>query len=280
MGGYNKDIIELNMVSPHADYPRVNKTQWSRQSTCNETEFKAVAADIQSSLEAKTKGQDGLEAPRVTRAAFHSSATYRAAGGPTALGGPNGGWLLFAQELGFPENAGIDEVVSPLKVIMRKHPCITFADLVTFAGAIATEYAGGPAIAWIPGRRDALQPTPELAVATLLPDGSFNAAGVMFWGTNIGLSARDMVVFVGGGHTAGAANFENSGWNGSFTPDLDQWPTQAKNRWFTDLVNLDWEPSTVSLSRRLQYIPKAAPELIGENGGPIIRSASLAVVSA
>lgn len=271
LGGYKEDIFALKLVDSNANTRTLPSVSWGGKSSCNVMGFKAVATTILSSLEAKTNGASGLEAPRAARAAFHAAATYRPAGGATALGGPNGGWLRFSKEVGFPENTGIDEVVEVLQDMMQQHPCITFADLITFAGVIAIEFAGGPAIAWMPGRRDALHPSPTLPVATSLPDGAFNAAGVMYWGTNLGLSAREMVVFVGGGHTFGAANFKNSGWNGSFTTDKDMWPTGPKNRWFIDLVTLDWQPEHVPYSNRLQFIPKGASHLIGENGGPIIR---------
>lgn len=273
MGGYNKDILALQLVNQNATHANSTAARWSQPSTCKATEFQAVAAAVLSSLQAEdAKEGAGLEAPTTARAAFHSSATYRAAGGPTALGGPNGGWLQFERESSFPENAGLGDTVSRLKVIREQHPCITFADLVTFVGAIATEFAGGPAIAWIPGRRDALQPSPELVVSVSLPDGAFNAAAIMFYFTNMGLSARDMVAFIGGGHTSGAATVQNSGWNGSFSVLKDKWPPiGSKNQWFTNLVTLDWSPVTVDWSGRLQFIPKGARDLIGENGGPIIR---------
>lgn len=267
-GGYSKDLSMLNMTNTTQAAP-----QYSRPSNCTPAEYTAIVANIVGLLEKRAKDPTagGLEAPRTVRAAFHSAATYRANAGPNSVGGSNGGWIQFKNEVEFPENAGIEEPVDTLLELRQNHTCITFADLVMLAGAVAQEWSGGPAIAWMPGRRDALKPLPGVAVSASLPDGTFGGSAIMYWLTNMGLSARDGVAFIGGGHSAGAANFENSGWNGSFSPDLDRWPEVNKNRYFTHLINLDWEPSPVTLSGRQQFMPKPAPGLMGENGGPIIR---------
>lgn len=41
--------------------------------------------------------------------------------------------------------------------------------------------------------------------------------------TILGLTVREQVIFLGGGHSFGGATLDGSGWNGSFTGS-DSWP--------------------------------------------------------
>lgn len=237
----------------------VKGVRFSEPSSCTTSEFEAIAGQIQRDY------TDGIvDGPGSNRLLFHSSATFSAAGGAEGLGGVNGGWLQFPQNLAFPANSGLEDTVTYIKNLVKKYSCITFADAATLNGAIVTEAAGGPAVAWMPGRRDASK-TPENPVITSrLPDGSYNTAGVVSFYTQMGLTDREMAVFNGGGHSLGGCHSENSGWNGSFTPASDRFPS-PKNLYFIQTFEGEWTPMAVlnSTRVRIQYM------LVDEDGTPV-----------
>jgi hypothetical protein len=208
---------------------------YSPPSNCTPEEYNKISDFI---IDLWKEGE--LEAPKANRLAFHSAATYASSAGPGALGGPNGGWFKFPQNAEFEGNVGLSDTISALIKLTKEHPCITFADAVFFASAVLTEAAGGPPIAWIPGRRDAISTTmgptsPPLAAR--LPDASFASSAVQYFYTQMGLSSREMVALNGGGHSFGAADVSASGWNGSFTQAADVWPS-PKNLYFIQSFNV------------------------------------------
>lgn len=70
----------------------------------------------------------------------------------------------------------------------------------------------GPAVAWHPGRRDALSPGPlTVPFSARLPDGNFAAAGVLYNFLNYGLTVREAVALIGGGHSFGGADPTTTG---------------------------------------------------------------------
>lgn len=229
---------------------------FSSPSTCTADEFDAIAQQIQQDY-----ANEIVDGPGSNRALFHSAATFIASSG--GYGGVDGAWLNFQKNLEFPANAGLDDTISYIQNLVKKYPCITFADAITLNGVIVTEAAGGPAIAWMPGRRDASK-TPENPVITArLPDGSYTTAAVVSFYTQMGLTDREMTILNGGGHSLGGCHPENSGWNGSFTYASDRFPT-PKNLYFVQTFEDTWVPQTVLNSTRLriQYI------LLNENGNP------------
>ena len=251
-------------------YQTPKQVQFSTPSICTAMQYKDIATKIRELWETEE-----LECPKANRLAFHAPATFTAAGGPAALGGPNGGWFQFPSNFDFKENSGLQDTVIALKKVKEEFPCITFADVVFFAGAILTEAPGGPAIAWIPGRQDALSPgstSPPLAAR--LPDGSFTIAAVNYFYTQLGLSPRELVALNGGGHSFGAADLEGSGWNGTFTPAADFWPSPL-NTYFIQSFELEWEPVMVRSKNgeRIQYVISAgqAVDPYTEEGTAIIR---------
>lgn len=242
---------------------------FSEPSSCTKTEFKAIADKIQQDY------ADGIvDGPGSNRLLFHSTATFSAAGGAGGLGGVNGGWLQFPQNLEFPANNGLADTVTYIKDLVKNYSCITFADAATLNGAIVTEAAGGPAIAWMPGRRDASKTPENPVITTRLPDGSYNTAGVVSFYTQMGLTDREMAVFNGGGHSLGGCHPENSGWNGSFTPASDRFPS-PKNLYFIQTFEGEWTPMAVrnSTQLRIQYAlvdPEGSP-VTDADGNRIIR---------
>ena len=161
--------------------------------------------------------------------------------GAGAIGGVNGGWIRFQNNLDFAENAGLQGAVAYLKALVEEYPCITFADAIVFVGVIMTEASGGPAVAFMPGRLDADKTPQNPLIAARLPDATFTSSGVVYFYTQMGLTDREIAVINGGGHSIGGASPKNSGWNGSFTPTGDFWPT-PKNLYFVQTFEENWVP--------------------------------------
>jgi cytochrome c peroxidase len=198
-------------------------------SQCSHAEFDAIARMFNDT-------DLGLEHPAALRVAFHTCGTFTSLG---ETGGCDGAWLRFGPDADAVPNTGLAEHVQVLEKVKAAHPCITYADLYTFAGSVATELAGGPAIVWHPGRVDALGHGPSApSFSSRIPEANINAPALGYYATQSGLSPREMVALVGGGHSIGAASTENSGWNMVFVQG-DAWPTPG-NRYFKDLVERQW----------------------------------------
>lgn len=257
-------------AAANAKAPQAQQPQFGPPSSCSPDEYRAFAQKVAAAI------RDGtLQAPKLARLGFHASFTYSPY---STFGGPNGAWIGFPHELSFPENAGLPETVAAVKALKAQHPGLTLADALTFAGVISIEVAGGPAICWMPGRRDAVRhdATGAVALAARMPDGALNAVGVASAFANAGLSARDAVALIGGGHSFGAMDVTGSGWDGCFTPAGDSFHAST-NRYFIDLATLEWEPTTVEATGRLQYVPKpgqAKAVYKAEDGTAVVRMPS------
>lgn len=253
-----------------SDYPLNNvdgqlqgtDVRFSAPSNCSKEEFDAISEKVLSDFAAGNVGT----APN-NRNIFHAAGTYSAVAGPNALGGVNGGWIRFQNNLAFAENAGLQKAVAYLETLVEAYPCITFADAIVFVGVIMTEAAGGPAVAFMPGRRDADKTPQNPLIATRLPDGTFTSSGVVYFYTQMGLTDREIAVINGGGHSIGGASPKNSGWNGSFTPTGDFWPT-PKNLYFVQTFEENWVPQITNQESdkaiRVQYV------LVDENNEPVL----------
>ena len=196
---------------------------------CSNAEYATIAAMFNDTDLA-------LEKPAALRLAFHTCGTFTSLG---ATGGCDGAWIRSGPDADAVPNSGLGEHVGVLEKVKEKHPCITYADLYTFAGSVAPELAGGPPIAWLPGRLDAAGPGPSApSFSSRLPEANINAPALGYYATQMGISPREMVALVGGGHSIGAASTENSGWNLVFV-EGDAWPTPP-NRYFADLVERQW----------------------------------------
>eukprot|EP00878_Enallax_costatus_P011187 GHUV01011681.1.p1 GENE.GHUV01011681.1~~GHUV01011681.1.p1 ORF type:complete len:233 (+),score=37.77 GHUV01011681.1:271-969(+) len=164
-----------------------------------------------------------ISPPTLNRLGFHSVQIATA----VARGhGANGGFHQFESEYKHPGNNGLQEDVEfLLKLRSDRFPGITYADLFSLVGSLGPELAGGPPIAWYPGRLDTTGPAPHNPpLSANLPDGMLNATGIQQgWESYLGLTIREQVIFLGGGHSFGGAEVDASGWNGSFTGS-DEWP--------------------------------------------------------
>jgi catalase (peroxidase I) len=114
---------------------------------CTADKYNSLAQDIKALVANET-----LSAPTLFRLGFHHCNIGTAFG----LGyGCNGGWLHYDVDAQAGQNAGLPETIDILDNLRdSSYPCITYADLYTFSGALGLELGGGPPIAWYPGRAD------------------------------------------------------------------------------------------------------------------------------
>jgi L-ascorbate peroxidase len=152
------------------------------------------------------------------RLAWHDSGTYdrRIAEWP-ACGGANGS-IRFEVELGHGANAGLVKGISTyLGPIKKRHPAVSWADLIQLGSACAVKHAGGPAIPVRFGRVDvpteACCPAPGRLpeAAAPFPAGAPDAAThlrTVFH--RMGFSDQEIVA-LSGAHTLGRAFQERSG---------------------------------------------------------------------
>jgi L-ascorbate peroxidase len=152
------------------------------------------------------------------RLAWHDSGTFDArAGGWPACGGANGS-IRFAAELAHGANAGLVKGITVyLTPIAKRHPSVSWADLIQLASATAIAHAGGPAIPMRYGRVDApseaqCPPSGRLpdAVAPFgggAPDAATHLRAVFH---RMGFDDGEIVA-LSGAHTIGRAFKERSG---------------------------------------------------------------------
>jgi cytochrome c peroxidase len=233
--------------------------RFSKPSSCSAAQYRDIVAAVNDT------DAYNLELPGVVRLAFHTCGSFVAL---DSSGGCDGAWLRFSPDKDAVANGGtVAESVTKLDRIKEKFPCITYADLYTLAGSVAVEVAGGPAVAWSPGRVDADGPGPSHPpYSSRLPDGMFNGAGLAYFMTQWGFSAREAVAVIGGGHSIGGAEPDASGWKMVFTPSNDKWPTPA-NQYFTLLMNSTWIPAETE-DTGLPYYKLAEGEKFAGNDLP------------
>ncbi|CAI8617329.1 unnamed protein product [Vicia faba] len=163
-------------------------------------------------------------APIMLRLAWHDAGTYDA---KTRTGGPNSS-IRNQQELNHSANKGLKIAVELLEEVKAKHPKISYADLYQLAGVVAVEVTGGPAIHFVPGRKDLLE-SPEEGRLPDAKQGAWHLREVFY---RMGLNDRDIVV-LSGGHTLGKAHKDLSDFEGQWTRD----PLKFDNSYFVELLN-------------------------------------------
>ncbi|KAJ3251538.1 hypothetical protein HDU77_005821 [Chytriomyces hyalinus] len=146
--------------------------------------------------------QDGY-GPLFVRLAYHDAAT---AGG------------AHAQQLITNRRSFHSSELALLDSIKSSFPAITFADLVSFAGALSVSAMGGPKINWRSGRNDAkdFQDAP-VDPAAPIPNGTENVNQFRAYFTRIGFTSdRDMVALMGA-HNLGNCHIWKTGYAGPWS---------------------------------------------------------------
>jgi len=152
------------------------------------------------------------------RLAWHDSGTYdrRIAEWP-ACGGANGS-IRFEAELAHGANAGLVKGITVyLAPIKKRHPAVSWADLIQLASACAVKHAGGPAIPVRFGRAD-VPSEAQCPAAGRLPEAAAPfPAGAPDAATHLrhvfhrmGFNDQEIVA-LSGAHTLGRAFKERSG---------------------------------------------------------------------
>jgi catalase (peroxidase I) len=125
------------------------------------------------------------------------------------------------------------------------------ADLIVLAGQVALESAGAPAMTFCGGRTDAADGDGSTFLSqTLTGDASTDTSATMSEAISLmGLSEREFVVLMGGGHSLGTKHESRSGYSGAWTAD----PTVLSNQYFKTLLDKSWDEVTVTSSGKRQY---------------------------
>ncbi|MGA2232733.1 MAG: peroxidase family protein [Tepidisphaeraceae bacterium] len=135
--------------------------------------------------------------PIFLRLAYHDAITYDPA---TNTGGMNGS-IRFPEELALPENKGLAAAIKFLAQAKRQFPQVSWADLISLAGAAAVTQAGGPDIPLELGRQDADHPDPAGRLPR--PDEPWEPLRVRLVG--MGFTNEELVA-LSGAHTLGRVN--------------------------------------------------------------------------
>nr|AII99883.1 peroxidase [Cicer arietinum] len=156
------------------------------------------------------------KAAGVLRLVFHDAGTFQI---DDTTGGMNGSIVY---ELERPENAGLKKsVLQKAKTqIDAIHP-VSWADIISVAGAEAVEVCGGPAIQVRLGRQDSLGPDSE----GKLPEETLDASGLKKCFQKKGFSTQELVA-LSGAHTLGSKGFGS--------------PTSFDNSYYKVLLEKPW----------------------------------------
>jgi cytochrome c peroxidase len=228
------DAIEKKLVQPEAVAPAKGPEKKK------EVDWKLVRAKIVDLLDDEN-WDDGSWGPVFVRLAWHSSGTYDA---KTKRGGSEGALMRFNPEKDWAANAGLAFARSRLESVKKQFPDISFADLWSFAGSVAIEEMGGPAVNWRPGRKDVAEYiTGADLPGGLLPDADGRdkkdrpADHVRDIFYRMGFNDREIVA-LSGAHALGRCHPDRSGYWGPWTNS----PVTFSNDFFRLLLEEKWTP--------------------------------------
>lgn len=195
-------------------------------------DFYKLRADLEDLMESETalnpgvdgasNGGGGAVAPMLVRLAWHCAGTYDV---KTKTGGSDGATMRFKPESEHGGNAGLHHARALLEPIKRKHPGISYADLYVYAGVVAVEACGGPAVGFRPGRSDAPKPAAPEEDKRFSPDGRLpdadggdhgkdkTAAHIRKIFYRMGMNDQEIVA-LSGAHALGRCHTDRSGYWG------------------------------------------------------------------
>ncbi|KAJ3235041.1 hypothetical protein HDU81_000859 [Chytriomyces hyalinus] len=154
------------------------------QNTMTSADWQNLKLDIQAQV------LQAGEGPAAVRLAWHDAGTYTLAGS----GGPH------AQKrfISVAQDSGLSATMSLLEPLKTKYPQISYADLWSFAGAVAVANSGGPSVKWRPNRADAVDVFDDPFTANDLPIPQWNAAELKRFFYAKGFNDREIVALTGG----------------------------------------------------------------------------------
>ncbi|KNC52463.1 uncharacterized protein AMSG_12124 [Thecamonas trahens ATCC 50062] len=206
---------------------------------------------LKSEVRAALINRKSFSCPIALRVAWHASGTFDKHDG---TGGSDGATMRFEPEISDDANKGLSIVRDMLHEVKKAHPEVSEADLWTYAGAVATEFMGGPVVPHAFGRTDADDGSscPENG---RIPDASKGADHVREFFTRMGFSDRETVALMGG-HTVGRAHIVRSGFDGPWTRKN----LSFDNEYFRNLMFEEWQVK--EWDGPLQYEDVATGELM------------------
>jgi len=194
-------------------------------------DLKAIKKDILKIID-NDDYDDGSYGPILIRLAWHSSGTYDK---KTKTGGSNGAGMRFTPESDWGGNAGLAIARGLLEPVKKKHPEISYSDLWIYAGYVALEAMGGPAIPFRLGRVDHVEgklvPLPD----GLLPDATKGPQHLRDNFYRMGFNDQEIVA-LSGAHGVGRCHPERTGYIGPWTNS----PTTFSNEFFRLLLEEKW----------------------------------------
>jgi cytochrome c peroxidase len=222
--------------NPPAQAKFVPKNKAGAAPPTPESQFEALRTDI-----VKLMARDKDFGPTMVRLAWHSSGTYDRM---TKTGGSGGGTIRFKEELAHGGNAGLDKAVKKLEPIKKRHPDVSWADLIAYVGVVAIEEMGGPKLKFSYGRVDEMDPS-KVTPDGRLPDadkgdgpGAKTQAGLRDVFYRMGFNDKEIVA-LSGAHALGRCHADASGYVGPWTGT----PLLFNNSYFVLLKGLKWEPN-------------------------------------
>ncbi|KXS21765.1 heme peroxidase, partial [Gonapodya prolifera JEL478] len=134
-------------------------------------------------------------------------------------------------------HVSLQTCIDAMELLKENYPAISTADFWAFAGTVAVYESGGPIVPYRCGRTDYKTGEYNASMsAGRLPTGAFNSTQVRKTFTRIGLTDRETVAVIGGGHALGRCHYDRSGYVGPWTNN----PLRFTNEFFTLLANSNW----------------------------------------
>lgn len=187
----------------------------------------------------------GSYGPLFVRLAWQCANTFRQT---DYLGGCNGARIRFAPQNNWTNNIILTQAIELLDSVKNKYgDDLTWADLIVLSGNVAIENALSLAgydftLPFTGGRSDAIStepPTPFYLESPLTGGQSDDTVDVMRdVMSRMGLTNREYVALIGGGHTLGQMHYDRSGFiSGSWTTK----PSVLDNEFFKNMFDLTYE---------------------------------------
>lgn len=159
------------------------------------------------------------------RIAFHEPGTFRL----SDRKGGNDGSLRLTAEINAPQNRGLASAIAILSTMAKKHK-ISFADAVVVSSIVSAEVCGAPKMPISFGRKDTNTPNDP----NRLPSATVTARQIRDqFVTGMGFTLEQTVALIGGSHSMGHVNVNNSGLP---TGDMDTTKEKMDVTYFRELL--------------------------------------------